>query len=184
LLAGLAGPREVRAWFTFPGVPVDNYRLDPTRGGGALLDVGCYAVAAALASLGVGEVTVLHAQQHRGPSGVDLTTSAVLACGPSRAEVTASIERDESQGWRVQTPDLVVDLTEPAFTSWRAPAALRVVEDGVARSEQFAACDAYRLMVEAVSARIAGDSAWVLPLTTSTAVAGAVDLIDTAAGGR
>jgi hypothetical protein len=40
LVAPITGPRDVRAWFTFPGVPADNYRLDPGRGGGALMDVG------------------------------------------------------------------------------------------------------------------------------------------------
>ena len=58
LVAPITGQREVRAWFTFPGVPADNYRLDPARGGGALLDVGRYAAAAALAALGAGAVDV------------------------------------------------------------------------------------------------------------------------------
>ena len=44
LLDDVDGPVEaIRTWFTFAGVPDDNYRLDPARGGGALYDVGCYA---------------------------------------------------------------------------------------------------------------------------------------------
>ncbi len=78
LVAPITGPREVRAWFTFSGVPADNYRLDPARGGGALLDVGCYTVAAALAALGAGAVGVSGVERHLGPTGVDLTTAAVL----------------------------------------------------------------------------------------------------------
>ena len=52
-----------------------------------------------------------------------------------------------------------------------------MVQDGDAREEQFAACDPYRLMVEAVSARIRGEDAWVLPLDTSAAVAATLDAI-------
>ncbi len=73
LVAGVTGPREVRAWFTFPGVPSDNYRLDPARGGGALLDVGCYAVSAALAALTADVVGIGAVERHLGPTGVDLT---------------------------------------------------------------------------------------------------------------
>jgi hypothetical protein len=51
------------------------------------------------------------------------------------------------------------------------------VEDGKEREEQFDACDPYQLMVEAVSARIRGEDAWVLPLSTSEAVAAALDAI-------
>jgi predicted dehydrogenase len=66
LLADVAGPLDVRAWFTFPGVPADTDRLDPGRGGGALLDVGCYAVAAALIALG-DDATVTSVERHVAP---------------------------------------------------------------------------------------------------------------------
>ncbi len=174
LLDGVPGPRTARAWFTFPGVPEGNYRLDPARGGGALLDVGCYAVAAALTTLGE-DVTVTAAERHVGPTGVDLTTTATLVSPRGSAEVTGSFERPESQGWTVTAPGLELGLPHPAFTSWREGSTLRVVEDGVERQETFAPCDAYRLMVEAVSRRSRGDEAWVLPLSTSLAVASAVD---------
>ena len=174
LLDSVGGPTDARAWFTFPGVPPDNYRLDPRRGGGALLDVGCYAIAAALMTLG-DDATVSVAEQHTGPTGVDLTTSAPLISSRGRAEITASFERPESQGWTVTAPGFELELPHPAFTSWRDGSTLRVVENGVERVESFDPCDAYRLMVEAVSARAVGDAAWVLPLVTSLAVARTID---------
>jgi predicted dehydrogenase len=177
LLAEAAGPRVARAWFTFPSVPADNYRLDPAHGGGALLDIGCYAVAAAHWALGAEDVTVVSAEQRMSSTGVDLTTTAVLAAGEGRAEVTASFERPESQGVEVEAPGLRVEIPDPAFTSWRTPSVLRVVEDGVTREEEFPACDAYQLMVEAMSARSRGQDAWLLPLSTSRAVATTLDEI-------
>jgi predicted dehydrogenase len=177
LVAPITGQREVRAWFTFPGVPADNYRLDPARGGGALLDVGCYAVAASLAALGADAVDVSGVERHLGPTGVDLTTSAVLTHPNGSARITASFERPEAQGLIIETPGLTVELGGQAFTTWREPCTLRVVQDGDARDEQFAACDPYQLMIEAVSARIRGEAAWVLPLDTSMAVAATLDAI-------
>ncbi len=70
-----------------------------------------------------------------------------------------------------------VEFGGQAFTTWREPCTLRVVQDGDARVEQFAACDPYQLMIEAVSTRIRGEAAWVLPLDTSMAVAATLDAI-------
>jgi D-xylose 1-dehydrogenase (NADP+, D-xylono-1,5-lactone-forming) len=177
LVAPIAGQREVRAWFTFSGVPANNYRLDPARGGGALLDVGCYTVAAALAALGAGAVDVSGVERHLGPTGVDLTTAAVLTHPNGSARITASFERPEAQGLTIDSPGLSVEFGGQAFTTWREPCVLRVVQDGDVHEEQFAACDPYQLMVEAVSARIRGEDAWVLPLDTSEAVAATLDAI-------
>ncbi len=181
ILGSVAGPVQARAWFTFPGVPDDNYRLDPTRGGGALLDVGCYALAAVLVSLGE-DATVEAAEQHRGPTGVDLTTSASLVSPRGRAEIVGSFEQPESQGWTVTSEALSLSLPHPAFTSWHEPSTLVVRRDGHEEVERFDACDPYRLMVEAMSRRIRDEEAWVLPLSVSLAVARAVDAVASAAG--
>jgi D-xylose 1-dehydrogenase (NADP+, D-xylono-1,5-lactone-forming) len=175
LVAPVRGQRHVQAWFTFPGVPLGNYRLDPARGGGALLDVGCYAVAAALSALGADEVGIARVDRRLGATGVDLTTTAVLTHANGSATVTASFERPEAQGLTIEAPGLSVEFGGQAFTTWREPCLLRVVEDGVARAEEFAACDPYQLMVEAVSARIRGEDAWVLPLSVTASVAATLD---------
>jgi len=170
-----SGPREVQARFTFDGVPGDNYRLDPASGGGALLDVGPYLVGAALWALGTSAVQVRDVTRHVGPTGVDLTTAAVLVAGDRRARIEASIERPESQVLRIEAADLTVELADPAFTSWRQPSFLRVTEAGAFREEAFAACDAYRLMVDSVSVAAAGQPAWILPLSVTADVAVVLD---------
>ncbi|MGE0818121.1 MAG: Gfo/Idh/MocA family protein [Candidatus Nanopelagicales bacterium] len=176
LLAGVDGGFDVRAWFTFSGVPADNYRLDPARGGGALLDVGVYATAAALMALGP-DPLVVSVDRENGPTGVDLTTSAQLRSAQGTATVLGSFVQPESQGWTLSAPGLSLDLPHPAFTAWREAASLRVVADGVERVEEFAACDPYLLMVESVSRRIRGEDAWVLPLSTSLSVARTIEAI-------
>ncbi len=180
LLSDAARPRTVRSWFTFPGVAPDNYRLDPTRGGGALLDVGAYVVGTAMTALGPGNVAVETTLRRVGPTGVDLTTEAVLSHPNGQASILTSIERPVSQGFRVEAGSTVWELREEAFTSWHRPSSLAMTTNGVRREERFGACDAYRLMVEAVSARIRGEDAWVLPLSTSHAVAATLDRIASA----
>ena len=108
---------------------------------------------------------------------MDVTTSAELASARGTAEVRGSFEEPESQAWVVSAPGFALDVPHPAFTSWREPATMRVVADGTEHDETFDACDAYALMVDAVSDRAAGGDAWVLPLDTSLAVATVVDRV-------
>ena len=173
-------PLEVAAAFTFGGVPDGNFRLDPHRGGGALYDVGCYAVAASQALLGPVEQPLLveSAQATIGPSGVDLTTTATLLGSRGRAVVTASIDAAEHQHLSVAAGAWGLEAPGQAFTSWREPSVLRIRDGGRWWDETFAPVDAYQLMVEAVSRRVGGDrSAWVLPLADSTATALTIDEI-------
>ena len=60
-----------------------------------------------------------------------------------------------------------------AFTAWREPATL-LVGDHV---EEFAAVDAYEVMVASVSDRISGGDGWVVPLADTLAVASVLDAV-------
>lgn len=71
--------RLVKASFSFVhGGGEDDYRRDPTMGGGALFDVGCYCVHIARSAFGV-EPTAVAATQLLDPqTGIDTTTTATL----------------------------------------------------------------------------------------------------------
>jgi len=177
LLAKVDEARDVHTWFTFDGVASDNYRLDPSRGGGALLDVGCYCIAAAHWATASDELTVVEAKVVRGDSGVDLTTAATLLTETGTARIKASIAETPSQGLLITTPSVQLEFLDAPFTSWREPSGLRLVKNGVEVVEMFPRCNAYTLMVEAVSSRVAGEDAWVLPLSASLATAHTLDAV-------
>jgi predicted dehydrogenase len=174
LAAGTIGPvREVEAGFRFAGA--SGWRLEPP-GGGALLDVGCYAIDAALVALG-SEVEV-SARLRRNAAGVDLAAEVLLdSATGATGQVRCAIDEPWAE-WCVARGDggeLV--LASPAFTAreW-APAVLEISDGTGTVRERFDPVPTYRLMVEAVSARIAGDpSAWVMPAAASLAVAGVLD---------
>jgi predicted dehydrogenase len=177
---------NIDSWFTFPGVPANNYRMQPTQGGGALLDLGSYVVGMALAVLGSGDVTIQNLKRHRADTGVDMTTELVLSHPQGRAKLRVSFEQDESQGFSISLPHLTVRLggaspSDQAFTNWHSPSTLTLSHDGATSVEVFAPCDPYRLMVEAVSARVIGQDAWVFPLADSLRVAEVLDLVASAA---
>ena len=71
-----------------------------------------------------------------------------------------------------------IEFAGSAFTNWHEPSSLMIDVDGTNSTEAFEPCDAYALMVDAVSRRIAGDeNAWILPLSESLRVAATMDAV-------
>lgn len=161
--------------FTFEGVPEGNYRLDPTLGGGALLDVGVYPLHALVACFAEGFTARPEMQRTMSASGVDLTTRARLHLSTGgRASVVASFAMPESQRLLVHGSTTQIRVPdEQAFTSWKEATTLLIGDI----QERFAPTDAYRDMFEAVSGRIVGRPEWVLSPDASLRVAQLVDAL-------
>ena len=74
---GIGAVRLVSATSAYPMTDADSYHADPSRGGGALLDVGADLVSLIRWVLGE-EPDVVRAVTRRWASGADATTSAVM----------------------------------------------------------------------------------------------------------
>jgi predicted dehydrogenase len=185
LAAGAIGTvRHVAAGFTFAGDLEGNYRLEPARGGGALYDVGCYAVSAAQWAFGGAPLLDVAARQQIGPTGVDLVTDALLTFADGDAEIRAGIAEPPRQ-WLVITGDAgEIEFREAAYTSWRDDPTELLVSDGTTTGRTvIPPTDAYRVMVEETSAVIERRPGWVLPVGESVATARILDAIFAAARG-
>ena len=177
-LAGIGPVEHVTAGFTFGGVPDGNYRLDPARGGGALYDVGCYAVSACLWAVGRGLPHEVAAQVRSGPTGVDLDARAVLDWpGGVTAEVHVGIDAGEGQWLVITGARGEIELRDAPYTSWRDPCELWVSDGSSTERLEVGAVDAYRLMVEQVSSVLSGGPGWVLPLEESRQTAAVLDAV-------
>ena len=166
----------VDAAFTFTGDHRDNYRAQRDMGGGALLDVGCYLVHSLVAAIGPEfRADVRDMQQDMGYDHVDLTTRFRIHAGITEMTGVASIFMPEEQRLSVRGSEDTVSMHQgQAFTSWCAPSTLKIGE----QIETFPAVDAYELMVEAVSERIQGSDAWVIPLEETRTVADCLDRLE------
>ena len=176
-LAEVGPVRHVAAGFTFAGQLEGNYRLEKARGGGALYDVGCYAVSACLWAVGQGLPADVVARSELGPSGVDLDTRAILRWeSGAEAEVHAGISTPEGQ-WLVVTGERgEIELRDAPYTSWRDDPTELWVSDGTGTERvPVPAVDAYRLMVEETSSVLRGGQGWVLPLSESRDTAAVLD---------
>jgi predicted dehydrogenase len=171
----------VDSWFTFTSDDLEgNYRLDPTMGGGALLDVGGYQVHAWVALTGGADPLRIHrVDRTLGPTGVDLTTVASVDLGAAvRASMRCSFIESASQELAVSGTSASARCGNgEAFTTWREPSSLWVGDT----EECFGAVDAFVVMTEAVSARVRGEEAWVVPSEQSIRTAEILDALRYAA---
>jgi predicted dehydrogenase len=85
---------DVDIWFSFRSTRPTDYRHDVTAGGGALYDVGCYAIDVSRMLLGDEPDTVLGTARLDPGSGVDLTFSAIFDYGDAIATFTCSMEQE------------------------------------------------------------------------------------------
>ena len=179
LASDAVGPvSRVSGSFVFDGVDESNYRLDPERGGGALLDVGCYPLTGAAWATRATHAHIDRVETVSGGRGVDLTTDAELTLGGVPVHVRASFIETAYESLIIEGQHGLIEFTgNDAYTSWLRPSALRVLDRDGERIEHFAPADPYRLMIEHVSAAIRGDHAWLPDPLWSITVAEAMDAI-------
>ncbi len=159
--AGRIGtPQAVQVFFSYFNDDPGNIRNQPGIGGGALFDIGCYAV---LAGRYLFECEPLRAVSlvDRDPQlGTDRLTSALLDFGSGR-QVAFTVSTQSARFQRVQVVGTRgrIELFIP-FNAVRGSEMRLAVDDGGQLDgsgitvETLPACDQYRLQVEAFSRRV------------------------------
>jgi predicted dehydrogenase len=146
--------RLIRSSFSFSIDPGD-WRLDPTRGGGALWDIGCYGVSTARLFAGA-EPETAQAVARFGATGVDLSLTAVLRFpGGVLGQLDCSFEQPfrcvyELIGTRgiLEVPDAYLPPARPTAHLKGNDAAQEFVFDGA---------NQYAEMVDAFALAVADD---------------------------
>ena len=175
--SGAIGEIEhIETAFTFTSEMTDNYRLSPSMGGGALLDVGCYQAHAWVAlTNGATDVSITDLARIVGPTGIDLTTDVAVRINNSvTAHAVSSFALPSQQQFIVHgsTGHISTESGE-SFTTWNEASSLRV-NDVV---EEFAVTNAFVEMVENVSRAIDGEAGWYVTSADSIRVADILDAI-------
>jgi predicted dehydrogenase len=155
-------PRLVRAAFCFSMAPEllesgDNCRLQPKMGGGALLDVGSYAVSVARWFLEAEPAAVQAQAVYRGKTEVDIHLVGTLRFpGGALATVEASFCAGLQQTYTVVGSGGAVELPHDAFIPWEKDAAVMVrgKDEETGKTLVVPGADEYRLMVEHFADRV------------------------------
>ncbi|GAA4785803.1 Gfo/Idh/MocA family oxidoreductase [Streptomyces ziwulingensis] len=185
LAEGVVGEvRHVEAVFDGADPDPHNYRRDAALGGGALLDVGCYAVGAVLAAHGWAAPVVTGVRRDTWPGGsADLRTRAELRFPGGTGCVLASLTGTGQESLTITGTGGTLCLDRP-FTAGREPAGLRVRTAEGVDVRPYPPVDPYALMAAEMTRAAAGDrSAFLVPLDQSLAVAKTLDAIRQAAPG-
>ncbi|MEY3558556.1 MAG: hypothetical protein RL374_1262 [Actinomycetota bacterium] len=168
--------QHIETAFTFTSEMTDNYRLSPSMGGGALLDVGCYQAHAWVAlTNGASDFSITGLARTVGPTGIDLTTDVNVRINKNiTAHAVSSFALPSNQQFIVRgTQGQISTAAGESFTTWNEASSL-LVNDVL---EEFPITNAFVEMVENVSRLIDGEDGWIVSSADSIRVAQILDTI-------
>jgi xylose dehydrogenase (NAD/NADP) len=142
---------SIQTTFTGTLSPLGGYRLDPTRGGGSLFDVGIYALHPIVTLLGDDPTSISTAVMPSATNPpVDLTMNCLLSYpqGISAAFITSFVSA-ESQNVRILTRQATVEVNRACTpsvddTTWT------VTTTAGTTTHESRGCDPYQAMVDEV----------------------------------
>jgi predicted dehydrogenase len=168
--------QHIETAFTFTSEMTDNYRLNPSMGGGALLDVGCYQAHAWVAlTKGAADFSITELARTVGPTGIDLTTDVNVRINKNiTAHAVSSFALPSNQQFIVRgSLGQISTAAGESFTTWNEASSL-LVNDVL---EEFPITNAFVEMVENVSRAIEAGEGWVVSSADSIRVAQILDII-------
>lgn len=147
---------SVHAFFSFQQKDPANIRNILAAGGGAIPDIGCYAVSCARYLLGREPVRVVSLVHRDAAFGTDALSSALLDFGAARATFTVSTQLHPSQ--RVDVVGTMGEITvHLPFNAWTdVPLEVAVTTPVGRRTIRSAVSDQYVAMFEAFSGAVRG----------------------------
>ena len=167
---------HIETAFTFTSEMTDNYRLSPSMGGGALLDVGCYQAHAWVAlTNGASDFSITELARTVGSTGIDLTTDVNVRINSNiTAHAVSSFALPSNQQFIVRgTQGQISTAAGESFTTWNEASSL-LINDVL---EEFPVANAFVEMVENVSRLIDGEDGWIVSSADSIRVAQILDTI-------
>lgn len=169
-------PRLVRAVFAFVfNRDPSNYRWFPEMGGGALYDVGCYAINAARLVFQA-EPEKIEAIAHLDDrTGIDLTTSLLCSFpGNRQALLTCSFELQFQSTLEISGSEGRIFL-DRAFSAKHFETELLLTRRDKAKQLRFQPVDQFQLMIEHFGEAIAGRAELLLDFKDSYGNAQVID---------
>lgn len=169
---------SVETTFHIGGAAEGNYRYDPAMGGGALYDLGCYNLVAALWATDADDAELLGSSIVLGEQSADLSCELQLLMNGAEVSIDCAFVDEPRQSLRITGTHGELEFGgNDAIMSRDAPSSLLARTIDAERVEHFAPVDPYQLMVENVSAAVRGRAAYLPPESESLRMIRVVDLV-------
>jgi len=175
-------PRCVMCYFGYFNDDPENIRNIPAFGGGALLDIGCYAILGSRLVFGEEPARVVGKIENDPDLGTDVLTSAILDFPSGQAIFACSTQSVPYQRFHVVGTKGRVEIEIPFNAPPDAPCRI-FVDDGSTLSGvgadivEFPVCDQYTIQGDAFSRSVREGTPLPFPLETSIANMAVVEAI-------
>jgi len=174
--------RAVITAFTYNNQTPENIRNIPEYGGGALMDIGCYAIQISRWMFG-SEPTAVQSAMDRDPvMGTDRLTSALLTFASGHAIFTCSTQLIPYQRVQLLCTGGRVEVEVPFNAPPDQASRITVNTPNGQSTEEFPACDQYTRQGDAFSRAILEDTEVPTPLEEALANMTVIDRIFANAG--
>jgi len=174
---GIGEPLVVQTLFTYVNEDPDNVRNRADIGGGAVMDIGCYAISLARLVFGAEPRRVLGLIDTDPRFHTDRITSAVLDFGRRTSSFTCSTQLQPYQRVHILGPEGRIEIEIP----FNAPPdqACRIWHQRGDRIDEieFPVCDQYTIEADAFSRAVLDDTAVPTPLEDAVANMRVIDAV-------
>lgn len=176
----IGGLRTIQTFFSFFNDDPSNIRHDPAKGGGGLMDIGCYAISLSRWIMDAEPGRVMGLVEVHPEWGVDRTASAILDFGDrGSATFTCSMAVSPFQVVQIIGTEGRVELSEVPFNAPKdKPCAIRLqTGDGTVERIEVETCDQYTIQGNLFARAILDDTPVPTPISDAVRNMEAIEAI-------
>ena len=157
--------QAIQVFFTFYNDDPNNIRNNSLKGGGALMDIGCYASSLSRWLFNAEPQRVFGLVVNDPQFGVDRLASAILDFGVGHATFTCSMQIAHFQRAHLAGVEGHVELSEAPFNPPNdRPCVVRLQRGGEVQRLELEVCDQYRVQGDHFAEAILNDAPVPIPL--------------------
>ena len=170
--------------FTYNNTNLANIRNIKEYGGGALMDIGCYAIQISRWMFGEEPTDVQSAIEWDADTGIDRLTSGLLTFPSGHAIFTSGTQQLRFQQVHLLCTDGRIEMELPFNTLPDAVSRMHVITATEQRTEEFGPCDQYTLQGDDFARAILDNTAVPVPLEDALLNMQTIDRVFAAASKR